>query len=221
MSFLKNVKTRLSLILLLITAAAVTITACSSSGDNTNGKETNPAFKSLNVFVPAAAPDFSLIDYMGRDVKLTALRGKPVVLTFIYTNCTDVCPIITAKLNEALQLLGTDSSKVEIVAITVDPERDTPARAKEYSDQQGIGDRWHFITGDATQLQPVWNAYGVYQQREKVLLEQQSTPHPDDDYAVEHSAPVYVIDKAGNYRLAFGGFEMTPEDLVHDLRLLF
>lgn len=219
-NILKNVKTRLPLVLFLIAAAAFAISAC-SSGDNANEQETSSPFRSPNVFEPTAAPGFALTDHMGREVKLSALQGKPVVLTFIYTNCPDVCPIITAKLNQTLQLLGDEASKVEIVAITVDPERDTPARAREYSDQQGISDKWHFLIADAASLQLVWDAYGVYQAREKALSEQQGTPHPDDGYTVAHSAPVYVIDKAGNKRLAFGGFELTPEDLVHDLRLLF
>lgn len=218
-------KTHLILLLLLASAIAG---ACSSSDDqdaahNPPGqtKDTSP-FKSPNIFVPSAAPAFALIDHMGREVTLGGLRGKPVVLTFIYTNCPDVCPIITAKLNQTLQLLGPDASKVAIVAITVDPERDTPARAKQYSEQHGIGDRWHFLTAaDATTLQPVWEAYGVYQQREKALSEQQGTPHADDGYTVAHSAPVYVIDKVGDRRLAYGGFELTAEDLAHDLRLLF
>lgn len=218
MSLLKNEKTRLSFYLLLI-VATLTIASC-SSGDSPS-KEPTPVFKSTNVFEPSPAPDFALTDFIGRDVKLSGLRGKPVVLTFIYTNCPDVCPIITAKLNQSLGLLGSDASKVEIVAVTVDPERDTPTRARQYSDQQGIGDRWHFITGNETQLKPVWEAYGVYQQREKVLSKQQGKPHPDDGYTVAHSAPVYVIDKTGATRLAFGGFEMTPEDLVHDLKLLY
>ncbi len=220
MNLLKNEKTRLSFYLLLLIMAAFTIAACSSN-ESSPTKETTTVFKATNVFEPSPAPDFALTDFTGHDVKLSGLQGKPVVLTFIYTNCPDVCPIITAKLNQSLQLLGSDSSKVEIVAITVDPERDTPARAREYSDQQGIGERWHFITGDEEHLKPVWEAYGVYQQREKVLSELNGTPHPDDGYTVAHSAPVYVIDKTGAMRLAFGGFEMTPDDLVHDLKLLY
>lgn len=225
MSLLRNIKPRLPIVLLLALIVAITASACSSgeeeNNDNANQPDAVTPFKSPNVFVPSAAPDFTLTDHVGREIKLTTLRGKPVVLTFIYTNCPDVCPIITAKLNQTLQLLGPDASKVEIVAITVDPERDTPARAKQFSEQQGIGDKWHFLTADSKTLQPVWDAYGVYQQREKALSEQQGTPHPDDGYTVAHSAPVYVIDKLGDKRLAYGGFELLPEDLVHDLRLLF
>ena len=222
---LLNMKTRLLLILLAVFSFVI-VSACSSgekeSNDNANAPDAVTPFKAANVFEPVRpAPDFALTDHIGRPVKLSDLKGKPVVLTFLYTNCPDVCPIITAKLNQTLQLLGPDASKVEIVAITVDPERDTAARAKQYSDQQGIGDKWHFITGSVGSLMPVWEAYGVYQQREKALSEQQGTPHPDGPYTVAHSAPVYVIDKAGNTRLAYGGFELLPEDLVHDLKLLY
>ena len=223
---LLNIKTRLLLALLAVLALAAA-SACSSGEEennvNANAPDAVTPFKSPNIFDPAQpAADFALSDHEGREVKLSTLKGKPVVLTFLYTNCPDVCPIITAKLNQTIQLLGPDASKVVIVAVTVDPERDTQARAKQYSDQQGIGDKWHFVIApDAALLQPVWEAYGVYQQREKALSEQQGTPHPESPYTVAHSAPVHVIDKDGNKKLAYGGFELLPEDLAHDLKLLF
>src|SRR5579871_2278738 len=84
------------------------------------------------------APDFHLTDASGQLVSMDQMRGKAVALTFIYTSCPDVCPIITSNFKQAAELLGSDAAHVSLMAITVDPETDTPGRIAQYSAAMGM-----------------------------------------------------------------------------------
>lgn len=120
-----------------------------------------PGFDGTALVPPDAETDFTLVDQTGHDFTLSSAKGKVVVLTFLYTHCTDVCPFIAAKLKRVQVLLGSDASKVELVAVTVDPQRDTVDRVAIYSQQFGLSESWHFLTGNESQLQPIWRAYYV------------------------------------------------------------
>lgn len=120
-----------------------------------------PSFDGTALVPPDVETDFTLVDQTGHDFTLSSAKGKVVVLTFLYTHCTDVCPFIAAKLKRVQVLLGDDASKVELVAITVDPQRDTVDRVATYSQQFGLSTSWHFLTGTQSQLQPIWQAYYV------------------------------------------------------------
>ena len=124
----------------------------SQLGSRFDGTELNP---------PNNETDFTLHDQTGAEFQLSSTRGKVVILAFIYTHCTDVCPFVAAKLRRANELLGSDASKVAIVAVTTDPGRDTQAVAAAYSRQFGLYDTWHFVVGTQAQLQPIWQAYYV------------------------------------------------------------
>ena len=153
------------------------------------------------------APNFALINQEGQPVSLADFKGKPVVLTFLYTHCTDVCPIIADKLHNATDKLGADSSKVAIVAITTDPTHDDRASIERFSEQHGMTGRWSYLTGSPSQLEPVWKSYYVAAQ----LL-------PSNE--VLHTAAVYVIDKQARERVYLDGGDFLPGELVHDLRVL-
>src|SRR5262249_33878737 len=110
------------------------------------------------------APDFALTDQLGRPQQLSQLRGKPVALTFLYTNCPDVCPIIAANLHQTYRQLGAQASKVAMVAVTVDPEHDTTDQIRAFSDQRSLTDEWYFLTGQRADLEPIWRSYGIVAQ---------------------------------------------------------
>src|SRR5262252_8062405 len=110
------------------------------------------------------APEFSLTTQAGARLSLRDLRGKVVAVTFIYASCADTCPLLTAKLAGLQARLGTDfGAKVFFVAITVDPERDTPQVLKRYAQAHGANlSGWAFLTGTTAEIQQVAQHYGIY-----------------------------------------------------------
>jgi protein SCO1/2 len=160
------------------------------------------------LFNPARlAPDFSLQGSDGHDLKMSQFRGKVVLLSFGYSSCTAVCPITLATLAQARRQLGPAAADVQIVYVTVDPERDVPARLQKFLhafDATFIGG-----TGTPAQLAAVRKDYGVSAQ--KIPFE--------DSYTYSHSSFTYLIDRAGRIR-ALMPYGHSPEDYVHDLTLL-
>jgi protein SCO1/2 len=152
---------------------------------------------------PAIPPrDFRLRDQDGQPVSLRQFRGRVVVLTFMYTTCRDTCPLTATQIRGALDDLHHD---VPALAVSVDPVNDTPARAKQFLFQRGLGhDRMRFLLGSRAQLQPIWKSYGVQPQGK----------------AFDHTAYVILIDRHGRQRIGFPVAQLVPEDLAHDIRRL-
>jgi protein SCO1 len=166
-----------------------------------------PALKA-GVFSPARqAPDFSLQGSDGRELKLSQYRGKVVILGFGFTSCPDVCPTTLGTLAHARRNLGANAANVQIIYVTVDPERDSAERMKNYLagfDKSFIGG-----TGTAAQLNAVRNEYGV-------LAEKKSF---GSDFTYSHSSFTYLIDRAGKLR-ALMPYGHGPDDYAHDVKLL-
>ncbi len=165
---------------------------------------------------PQSAPDFTLTDQLGQQQSLSGMRGKPVALTFIYTHCRDVCPIISANMHRAYGLLGDRVAQIGLLAVTVDPERDDIQRARAYSDSIGLTGEWHFLTGSRPQLEAVWAAYGIDAQKASGQSGQAGGGSPE---VIEHAAPVFLIDKHGRVR-AMLPTDVSADDIAHDLRIL-
>jgi protein SCO1/2 len=147
------------------------------------------------------APDFELRNQDGERVSMRSLRGRPVVVTFLYTTCQDSCPVQAQTVRGALDELGHD---VPALAIAVDPPRDTPERAQAFlSKQRAIG-RIDFVLGSRAELRPLWRAFAI---RPQSVTE-------------EHMARFTLVDARGFQRIGYPGEEATPERLAHDLRLL-
>jgi len=151
--------------------------------------------------VPPA--DFSLTDQDGNTTRLAAYRGKLVILTFMYTQCRDTCPIQADQVRGALDDLG-EGAPVQALAISVDPAGDTPDRAKAFLARHGLTGRMRFLLGSRAQLAPVWRAYGVQPQGQRF----------------DHTSYVLLIDRRGRQRIGFPLDQLTPEGLAHDARLL-
>jgi len=153
-----------------------------------------------------AAPDFALTSQDGAEVTLEALRGKVVALTFIYTWCPDVCPMLTDKMARVQDELGSDfGSRIAFVSITVDPERDTPAVLKEYAeafDANLAG--WSFLTGEPATVLDVARSYGV-----AVVKAPESQ--------VDHTLLTTLIDRQGTMRVQYLGYRFDEEEFRHDL----
>jgi protein SCO1/2 len=155
---------------------------------------------------PRAAPDFTLTGSNGSDLKLSAYRGKVVLLGFGFTNCQAVCPITLGTLAQVQKKLGDQGKDLQVVYITVDPERDDAAQLKTYLSH--FNSAFLGGTGTEAQLAAVRKDYGIA--AEKVA-------GPDGSY--NHSSFIYLIDRAGRLR-ALMPFGHIADDYVHDVRIL-
>lgn len=180
-----------------------------------------------------AAPDFTLTDQRGQTVSLSDFRGKAVVLTFIYTNCPDVCPAIARNLGTTYELLREETQDdVVLIAVTLDPTRDTQAALQEFSALHGLADNpnWYALRGEREVLEPVWQAYGIYAGEQPAP----GTPHHDQaspettrsetstpvsDYGQGHTDAIYVIDPEGRQRV-FLRSGIDPSALAANLEAL-
>ena len=193
-------------------ALGLVVAACGGQGSH----QATPAGGA--VLDPPLEPlPFSLVDQFGHRLSLEALRGRPVALTFLYTRCPDLCPLTAAKLRHVYDLLGRDAGQVRFVAISVDPARDTPQDALEFSQRHDMLNRWSFLTGPREELEPLWQLYGVRTLRQHVL--EAAHEHGEataEGYLLDHAAPVYILDGDGLVRVAYGS-AWDPEAVARDL----
>ena len=154
------------------------------------------------------APGFRLADARGGILDSRALRGRPYLLTFLFTDCRDVCPLIGREIGEALRLLGPRADDVAAVAVTVDPEGDTRRAVRTWLRKHGLPANFHYLVGSRRRLESVWRAYFA-------------APQPAGTEESRHTASIWVIDGKGRLRAKFsGGIPVRPRDIAHDLRLL-
>ncbi len=155
------------------------------------------------------APPIELRRADGSWFRLSDQRSKIVLLFFGYTSCPDICPTTMAEMKRVVEQLGRAGEQVQVVFISVDPERDTPQRVQEYANHfrpDFIG-----LSGSLEELQPIWDAYGIYRAV--------ATTESMVGYLVDHTARVFLIDGNGYLRLLYG-FQTPVGDIVHDIRLL-
>ena len=157
-----------------------------------------------------AAPDFELTQADGTSFRLSEKRGEIVLLFFGYTSCPDVCPTTLAELNQTLEKLGEDAAnRVQVIFVTVDPDRDTPERTQEYVNH--FNTSFIGLSGTEAELTTVWDDYGVFRE----IVDGTSAA----GYIVNHTARVTLIDGDGNLRVSFN-FDTPVEDIVYDLKLI-
>lgn len=147
------------------------------------------------------APDFSLRDQNGKRVTMRQYRGRPVVVTFLYSHCRDTCPVEAQQIKGALDDLA---HPVPVLAISVDPPGDTPKSVKHFNREQGVTGRIRWVLGSEGQLSRLWKAFAIL-------------PQSDQQ---EHMARIVLIDRNGTQRVGYPAQQTTPERLAHDLRLL-
>jgi protein SCO1 len=156
--------------------------------------------------IPAKpAPATELRNYLGQSVTLARYRGEPVLLTFLYTHCPDVCPLITSNLRAALEMLGSRAARTQVIAISVDPRGDTPASVASFLRVHRMTGRMQYLVGSAAELARVWADWSVGSSRE--------VGKPD---RVAHSALVYGIAASGRITTLYPA-SFTPSQIVHDV----
>jgi protein SCO1/2 len=147
------------------------------------------------------APEFTLTDQNGKRVSMTEYRGKPVVVTYLYTHCKETCPIQAQMIRGALDDLGHD---IPALAVSVDPFQDTPASARAFNRKAKMTGRLRWVLGSRRQLQPLYRGFAIQ-------------PQLRDS---EHQAYITLVDQKGLQRVAVAINQTSPEDLAHDIRVL-
>jgi len=197
-------------LLSLLTPAWLSVDRTAYGASSPHAHEAGMAHKTpTGAAANVKAPEFALIDQDGKQFLMTNLRGKIVVLDFIYTTCTDVCPPFTANF-AALQrwLKPEQKSAVFLVSITTDPEIDAPKIFKAYAQRYGADfSNWAFLTGTEAQLKEVWKGFGI-----RVIRRGRGL--------VQHDSVTTLIDRQGMRRFNHWGEKVRLEDVERDLLLL-
>lgn len=156
--------------------------------------------------VGSRAPEIRLTDARGRAMDTRRLRGRPYVVTFLYTDCKDTCPMIAAELRRALELLGPRSRDAAVVAVSAKPETDTPANVRRWLAERRMPDNFHYGLGERRRLERVWESYYAA---------------PQGTERQPHSSSMWLVDDEGRIRTKFSaGVPVPPGDIAHDLGLL-
>jgi protein SCO1/2 len=185
---------------LVIAAGAIAFGGCGADA---------PKFRSSDVTGAGFGRDFALTDHAGKPRALADFRGKVVVLFFGYTQCPDVCPTTLAALSQAMKTLGPDAANVQVLFVTVDPDRDSAELLANYVtafDPAFVG-----LRGDAEAT--------ARTAKEFKILYQKQPGRTADSYTVDHSAGTFVFDPRGRLRLYVGNGQ-GADVLAHDIREL-
>jgi protein SCO1 len=186
----------------LATLAAVTAILAGCGGA---AKQAPVAFRGTDLEAEPA-PDFVLHDQNGKRIRLSSLRGRTVLVTFLYTHCPDVCPLIATNLGAAVRRLGPLGKNVRVLAVSVDPVGDTQAAARTFVTEKRLPPQFHFLVGMRAELAHVWRAYHIA-----------ASKGPEN--TVNHSAYTLLLDAKGRERVLYDS-RVRPGAVVHDVRAL-
>jgi len=195
--------------LVALLVAAVALGGCGQSTTATTTRQpARPAaeFAGGELTPPLRAPPIALHDAHGKRITLASQRGRYVLVTFLYTHCPDVCPLIAQNLNLALKRLGPAREQVRVLAVSVDPKGDTAASVRAYEKRLRLRPQFHYLIGSRAELEKTWIAWRVQAVRSS----------PD---VVDHVAYTALVDTRGKERLLYDS-SVRAAQVVHDLRIL-
>jgi protein SCO1/2 len=202
----------LSLLVLVVVAGGVALLVIGGNSRQLAAGATSAhgGYDSTGTFAsPTQAPPLALRNYLGQQVNIDSYRGKAVLVTFLYTSCPDVCPLITASLHAAQELMGPkESGRAQIIAVSVDPHGDTPKAVAAFLARHEMTGRMQYLIGSARELAPVWKAWGVGSERDV------SQPQ-----FINHTGLVYGINASGK-RVTLYAPNFEPAAIAHDVPLL-
>jgi len=167
------------------------------------------AFRNTDLTGATFGRQLSLVDHHGQARSLTDFRGKAIVVFFGYTACPDICPTMLARLAEVMKGLGAEAQNVQVLFVTVDPERDSAERLRDFV--PWFNPTFLGLRGDAAQTKAVTEEFRVFAARKPVEGEL--------GYVIDHSSGAYVFDPAGRLRL-YVKDTTSIEDITADVRLL-
>jgi protein SCO1/2 len=189
--------------LLSAVALALALAGCDQVGNQAL------SFKNTDLTGLEYAQDFALTDHTGKPRTLADFKGKVVVMFFGFTQCPDVCPTTMAEMATVMQQLGPQADQVQVLFVTLDPERDTPALLSQYV--PAFDKRFLGLYGDAAATAKVAKEF-------KVFYAKVPGKEPGS-YTMDHTAASYVFDRNGKVRL-FVRYGQGAEPLVHDIKQL-
>jgi len=150
-------------------------------------------------------PEVSLIDQHGQAISLASLKGKPVLIDFIYTSCASTCPVLTAKIVAVARELGPALNAVIIVSITLDPEHDGPAQLAVYAESQGAdSNSWRFLTGKPADIDQVLAAFKLRRMRES-------------DGSIMHSVSAFLLGPDGHQIRQYNALDVSAKAVAADI----
>jgi protein SCO1 len=204
-----------AVVLVATTALLAPLSGCGSSAAKPKSSATNASARTASyraeatLSPPTPAPPLRLRNYLGQPVDIAQYRGKPVLVTFIYTHCPDVCPLITSNLRVAQNLMGADGpSKAQVIAVSVDARGDNRRTVTAFLKAHEMTGRIQYLVGSTRELARAWRAWGVGSERD--------AKNPD---LVEHSGVIYGITASGK-RTTLYSARFKPADVAHDVPLL-
>jgi len=198
---MKNAAAKLYIVLLV----ALLMTGLTGCNQQTSATK----FQTIDITGADFGKNFQLTDHNGKSRTLADFKGKAVVMFFGYTHCPDVCPTTMSDLAQALILLGKDADKVQVLFVTVDPERDTQELLAKYVPAFNPG--FLGLWGDEAATAKIARDFRIFYQKNKGKDRQR--------YDVDHTAGTYVFDPSGRLRL-FMSYGKGAEIIAHDLRIL-
>ena len=157
---------------------------------------------------PKVAPALKLKNYLGEPVDLAEYKGKAVLVTFIYTHCPDICPLIVSHLKTAQAELGPETKNLQIVAVSTDPSGDNPRTVAKFLRDHGMTGKMQYLIGSPAELGKVWTDWNIVAKRAKTGRD-----------LVEHSALIYGIAADGKITTLYPA-NFDPSQIVHDAPLL-
>jgi protein SCO1 len=204
---------------LAVLALALVAAGCGGGGDSTSAQSQqgvpqgqtavdNSNYSGGEATPPKAAPELKLDNYLGEPVDLAELKGKAVLVTFIYDHCPDVCPLIVSHLKTAQAELGDKANDMEIVAVSTDPQGDTPKTVAKFLGEHEMTGKMQYLIGSPQELRKVWTDWNIIAKRAKTGRD-----------LVEHSALIYGIAADGKITTLYPA-NFDPSQIVHDVPLL-
>jgi protein SCO1/2 len=187
-------------------ALALLVSAC-GGGASTDTTVTLPRIAGADAVPAKAAPPIELTDQYGKRVDLAKLKGHSVLVAFLYTHCTDLCPIVAGKLHTAYARLKP-GERPRFLAVSVDPAHDTPASAATFNKRHRTVGEIDWLLGSRAELEKIWQAWGVRPER-----------NANDPEEIEHNAEIFAIDPQGRIRALYPP-SFKPDKLAEGTRTL-
>ena len=211
----------LPLAIALAFVLAATAAACNDDDDSGNQQSSAtevgsgdkkasgmPDYEGAVAQPPKAAPGLRLRDSTGKPFDISEHRGKVVLLTWLYANCPDICPTMVSNLKVAQAKLGDRAKDLKIVAVSTDPERDTPKAVNKFLSARGMTGRMQYLVGDEGTLGRIWKTWGIV-----------AEPAAANPELIEHSSPIYGISASGRITTLYPA-NFKPDQIVNDVPLL-
>jgi protein SCO1 len=195
----------LALLVIVVIAGGVALLTTSDAPHHVKA----PGYDGSAITPPQPTPPLSLRNYNGERVNIDQYRGKAVLVTFLYTHCPDVCPLIASNLRVAQEMMGAaETAKAQVIAVSVDPRGDTPKTVAAFLATHGMTGRMKYLIGSPRELAPVWKAWNVG-----------SAQDIEQPQFINHTAIVYGINATGKLTTVYEA-SFDPKEIAHDVPLL-